>query len=71
MRRISCGNHGMVIWRGEVVCARDLGGCGRVYRLSDDPPEKCPCGEPMKGGRAIVPICHKCFEIEKENKDEI
>lgn len=58
---VSCGTHDVAVWGGEVICAPELGGCGRVYRLREAP-EHCVCGEPMKGGGAILPICPQCFE---------
>jgi hypothetical protein len=48
-RKLLCATHGSHPWRGDVVCALDVGGCGRVYQTRDDSlplfaPYDCVCG---------------------------
>lgn len=42
---IHCETHGTKAWEGDVVCAPDAGGCGRVWNLDDDRPELQPGAE--------------------------
>lgn len=68
---IACGTHGKVVWKGEVICAKEHGGCGRVWCLADEdhplhPPDElgtnCACGKSFMvqddgPARAICPMC--------------
>lgn len=52
LRKIECAEHGSEPWRGDVVCAIDAGGCGRLYQTRDDQtphfaPFICPCGKQL------------------------
>jgi len=70
---IECEEHGRSPWRGEVICAVEHGGCGRVWCLTDDdknPAEilastRCICGEDLSGdaGAASRAICPDCFLV--------
>ncbi len=66
---IACGSHGSLRWRGEVMCTRREGGCGRVWRLKvpdQCPPgelgNKCLCGAELTADGPAIPICARCFE---------
>ena len=68
---IACATHGTNSWDGEVMCARDKGGCGRVWKLTDEsrcPPlecgDECTCGKTLHAGNEdspAMPICPTCF----------
>ena len=52
------------------MCAREQGGCGRVWHLMNDakrPPEelgsKCVCGAQLLATGSAMPICSACFEL--------
>ena len=58
-------------WAGEVICAQDMGGCGRVYKMDADHelacPDTCACGQPMNASvdSPLMPICAACFHDYK------
>jgi len=63
---LTCATHGVVPWRGTVVCATDAGGCGRKWHLGDrksphyPPGDRCTCGADLtETARAI---CQQCFD---------
>lgn len=75
-RTVFCAGHGRLPWEGNIVCAQDEGGCGRVYQTSSAvvlhyAPYDCFCGEPLmpsrvEGGGARTSytaraICAECF----------
>jgi hypothetical protein len=67
-KRLECATHGSVPWSSQVVCARDVGGCGAVWWLNGGhhpPPElkkKCTCGKPLVGvGGTARAICANCY----------
>lgn len=76
VRYIFCAEHGNAEWQGHVVCAQDVGGCGRVFQTKDSAaplyaPTKCPCGQQlMPAGSSrqdftARAICAHCFEERK------
>ena len=64
---------GRLRWRGEVICSRNAGGCGHVWKLEKDadvpPPElekNCPCGALLVGPKGTArAICARCYESRK------
>jgi hypothetical protein len=52
MKQLRCDTHGTATWRGHVICAKDAGGCGRVFQTSEMmkplfAPYNCECGQPL------------------------
>ena len=68
-RELDCGSHGKRPWHGEVICAQDAGGCGRVWKLQHDadvPPaqlaKSCVCLKPLSGPKGTArAICAECY----------
>ena len=70
-KSMECVSHGKTLWHGQVICAKDKGGCGRAWHLMDDsrsPPEqlgrKCVCGATLTAAGSAMPICGACFELQ-------
>lgn len=70
-RMMSCGSHGEMPWEGEVICALDMGGCGRLYKMEVGHelacPDTCECGKPMNASvdSPLMPVCASCFDEHK------
>jgi hypothetical protein len=76
MSSVACDAHGERAWKGTLVCAREDGGCGRVYQTKDEAapffaPQHCTCGEQLMPRRDVPfpedkftarPICGSCFD---------
>lgn len=79
---IECSEHGTAEWTGQVVCAKDQGGCGRVWHLGEDersPPDglgsKCVCGAELShednDDAASRSICPGCFDARWELQSKL
>ncbi len=70
VRYIFCAEHGNAEWQGHVVCAQDVGGCGRVFQTKDSAapcfaPYNCPCGAPLMPGKPVKNIAEQTPSREK------
>jgi len=80
---IQCGKHKKMPWTGQVLCAIEAGGCGRVWHLNHGHEPKahgvCDCGKVLVArsdapeaftARAICPACYaerRAAEVEAED----
>ncbi len=73
IKKVQCSTHGSTPWNGQVVCAKNWGGCGRLWHLGDETHERhppaelnslCVCGK-LLGSHKDSPsraVCPQCFE---------